>query len=105
MKPALEERETVVNYGRLDDTATVYTTDERVMNKLDKFVENSPDWEFVKQETSEGDIVSKTYRCPVSLISFRNRSKKGTMSEEQRRANAERLRNRQARKIQNNSSP
>ena len=103
MKPALEERETVVNYGRLDDTATVYTTDERVMNKLDKFVENSPDWEFVKQETNEGDIVSKTYRCPVEFISFRSKSRKGNMSEEQKRANAERLRRIQAHRIQNNS--
>jgi len=38
MKPNLEERETVINFGRLDKTASVYTSDETVMTKLDKFV-------------------------------------------------------------------
>lgn len=90
MKPSWEERETVVNYGRLDDTATVYTTDERVMTKLDRYVKNGTDWEFVGSEMHEGDIVSKTYRCPVSLISFRSKKVTGRkLSEEEKKEKAE----------------
>lgn len=88
MKPALEERETVINFGRLDKTASVYTSDETVMTKLDKFVKQDTGWKLKCQGTCDGDLVSKTYECPVEFISFR--SKKVTYTEEQKRAMAER---------------
>lgn len=75
MRPSLDERETIVNYGRLDDRAVVYTSDERVMTKLDRFVSESEVWEFEGQETCEGDIVAKKYSCPVNFISFRSKKR------------------------------
>jgi hypothetical protein len=39
MKPALEERETVINFGRLDKTASVYTSDETLMTKAGQILE------------------------------------------------------------------
>ena len=89
MKPTLEERETIINFGRLDKVASVYTSDDTVMTKLDKFVKQNTGWKFKSQETCQGDIVSKTYECPVEFISFR--SKKVTYTEEQKKAMAERL--------------
>ena len=89
MKPALEERETVINFGRLDKTASVFTSDDTVMTKLDKFVKQDTGWKLKGHETCDGDLVSKTYECPVEFISFR--SKKVTYTEEQKKAMAERL--------------
>lgn len=88
MKPILEERETVINFGRLDKTASVYTSDERLMTKLDKFVKQDTGWKLKGQETCEGDVVSKTYECPVEFISFR--SKKVAYTEEQKKERSER---------------
>ena len=92
MKPALEERETVINFGRLDKTASVYTSDETVMTKLDKFVKQDTGWKFKGQETCQGDVVSKTYECPVEFISFRSKKVTIELTEEQRQERAERLR-------------
>lgn len=89
MKPTLEERETVINFGRLDKTASVYTSDETVVTKLDKFLELDTGWKLKSTETREGDLVSKTYECPVEFISFR--AKKKVYTEEQKKAMAERL--------------
>ena len=71
MRPSTEEQETVINFGRNDSKATVYTSDARIMTKLDRFVSESEVWEFEGQETCEGDIVAKKYSCPVNFISFR----------------------------------
>lgn len=92
MKPILEERETVINFGRLDKTASVYTSDERLMTKLDKFVKQDTGWKFLKQETCQGDTVSKTYECPVELISFRSKKVARELTEEQKAKAAERFR-------------
>ena len=92
MKPVLEERETVINFGRLDKTASVYTSDETVMTKLDKFVKQDTGWKFKCQETCQGDIVSKTYECPVEFISFRSKKVTIELTEEQRQERSERLR-------------
>lgn len=93
MKPSLEERETHISFGRLDTVASVYTSDDTVMTKLDKFVKQDTGWELKSTATCGGDLVSKTYECPVEFISFRSKKTEGRkMTEEQRAEAAERLR-------------
>lgn len=75
MRPSTEEQETVINFGRNDSKATVYTSDARIMTKLDRFVSESEVWELEGQETCEGDIVAKKYSCPVNFISFRSKKR------------------------------
>ena len=92
MKPNLEERETVINFGRLDKTASVYTSVETVMTKLDKFVKQDTGWKLKDSDTCQGDLVSKTYECPVEFISFRSKKVTRELTEEQRARMAERAR-------------
>lgn len=77
MRPSYEEQETIIRIGRTEDTAEICTSDSRYMTKLDRLVENSPEWEFVRQETCEGDVVEKFYRCSANLVSFRNKTGTG----------------------------
>lgn len=88
MRPSYEEQETVIRIGRTEDTAEICTSDTRYMTKFDKLVENSDEWEFVRQETCEGDVVEKFYKCPANFISFRGKQRTGqtgrTLSEEQK---------------------
>ena len=92
MKPSLAEQETIIRIDRLSDTAEIYTSDSRYMTKFDKLVKASPEWEFVRQDTCEGDVCGKSYRCPVNLISFRSKTIKQDLTDEQRAAIAERFR-------------
>lgn len=93
MRPSNEEQETVVNFSRTDNFATVYTSDTRYMNRLDKLCKANPsEWKFRSQETCQGDIVSKTYTCPVNLISFRGKTLRIELTEEQKKERADRLR-------------
>ena len=97
MRPSSEEQETIIRIGRLSDRAEICTSDLRYMTKLDRLVENSPEWEFVRQETCEGDVVEKFYRCPVKFISFRSKAVKRELTDEQRQELADRLRRSQNR--------
>ncbi len=83
----LEERETSIGWSRLDDDATIYTTDETVMTRLEKLVaENPKEWRVKELHTVEGKLVGKTYICPVKLVSFRGKSIRLSAEEKQRRA-------------------
>ena len=109
MKPTLEERETIVNIGRLDDYAEIYTSDERYMTKLDKMVKNNPDeWKLIRTDTCAGDIVAKVYRCPAGFITFRSKKVTRELTDEQRAEMAERAkripRNKSSATIQESSA-
>ena len=86
MRTPGEEQETIIRWYQTDDTATIYTSSYAMMNRFDGFVEDG-EWEFVKQETCKGDIVSKTYKAPKSLVYGRRaKAKRPPMSEEHREA-------------------
>lgn len=92
VKPLLEEQETIIRIDRLSNTAEIYTSDSRHMNKFDKLVEKNPDeWKFVKQDTCDGDVTGKFYRCPVKYVSFRSKIVKRELTEEQKEEVRERL--------------
>ena len=92
MKPTYEEQETIINISRTENTATIYTSDSRYMTKLDKLVENNPDeWKCTGQEKQEGDVVAKYYECQAKYISFRSRTVKRELTEEQKEILRERM--------------
>lgn len=90
MRTPIEEQETIIRIDRVSDTAEIYTSDTRYMNKFDKLVESSPEWEFEQQTYCEGDVVGKFYKCPVNFISFRTKTVKKDLTDEQRAALADR---------------
>lgn len=95
MNVPIFEQETCINFWRDSDLASVYTSDATIMTKLDKQVKNNPDyWRLISD-----DGVGKTYETTKDLISFRARKTERVMTEEQRKAAAERLAMARAKKV------
>lgn len=86
----VDEQETTINYSRRDDMCEIYTSDSTTMTKLDKLVENG-DYKLIDTQYLDGVLVSKTYECSKKLISFRAKQSKREMTEEQKKASAERM--------------
>lgn len=88
---SLEEQETVIQFGRTDTGATIYTSDSTMITKLDHLCEDAPEFYSVdKVETINGEVVSKFYKLTdKKMISLRE--KKRTLSEEQKIKFAERM--------------
>lgn len=88
MKIPVNEQETVINFTRDSDKATVYTTDTTMLTKLHKLTKKNPEeWRLVDQDTVNGIVISETFECPNKLISLRAILR--VMTEEQRYAEAE----------------
>ncbi len=88
---SISEQEVNINFMRDEDFATIYTSDTTYMTKLDKLCKASPDMYSLISDTGRG----KTYRVEdKTLISFR--AKKRELSEEQKIAAGERMRQYQA---------
>ena len=91
MRTPGEEQETIIRWYRTDKTATIYTSDYLMMARFDKFVEEG-DWKFIKSDTCDGDIVSKTYEAPKELLYGRKAKKKtAPLTDEQKEALAMRF--------------
>lgn len=86
MKLSIDEQEIIINSSRDEDFATIYCSDSTWITKMDKLVTKSPNLFKVIRE----DDISKTYQFPKRLISIRSCIRE--MSEEQKRAAAERMR-------------
>lgn len=88
----LEEQEVNINFGRTDEYATAYVSDQTWITKLDKLVEKSNGLFTVISSTVDRDkkITSKTYKFPKKLISLRSSLR--NVSPEQKKALVERLR-------------
>lgn len=90
---SISEQEVSINFMRDEDFATIYISDTTYTTKLNKLYKTSPDMYSLIADTGRG----KTYRVEdKTLISFR--AKKREMSEEQRIAASERMRQYQANK-------
>nr|DAH15389.1 MAG TPA: hypothetical protein [Caudoviricetes sp.] len=89
MALSIDEQELHINANRDEDFAIAYCSDRTWITKMDKLVAKSPDLFVVVAETEHG----KTYRFPKRLISIRRSVVSRTMSDEQRQAAADRLRN------------
>jgi len=86
----VNEQETVINFWRDSNIASVYTSDSTMITKLMKRVKSNPDEWIIKEEhKARGEVVAYTYECPKKYISFRTKSK--VMSDEQKQNLASRL--------------
>lgn len=84
---SIYEQEVCINFMRDEDFATIYTSDTTYMTKLDKLCKTSPNMYSLITDTGRGKI----YRVEdKTLISFR--AKKREISEEQKIAAGERMR-------------
>ena len=87
MSVSIEEQEICINAMRDEKFATIYASDSTYITKLDKLCKESPDMNSLIEDTGRGKkLKDKT------LISFRAKKITRVMTEEQRKASAERLR-------------
>lgn len=95
---SVSEQEVHINFMRDENFATIYTSDTTYMTKLDKLCKTSPDMYSLIADTGRG----KTYRLEdKTLISFR--AKKRELTEEQKIAAGERMRQYQSSKQNQNA--
>jgi hypothetical protein len=88
---SITERETVINFGRNDDLAIVWTSDTMWFTKMDKLIEKNPEeFKCTKEETIDGQVVQKRYEFPKKYVSIRSKSVKRELTEEQKQKYAER---------------
>lgn len=90
----IEEQETHINFSRGDSRAEIYTSDTTMMTKLNKLIE-LPDTEWKLERVSKlgnGEVIGKTYSCPVEFISFRTKRSSRKFTEEEKKAISERFR-------------
>ena len=81
----VNEQETVIVIDRETRRATIYTTDTRYMNKLDKIYKRK------NTRLNDGKIAALEYEVPEKLVSFRSKATKRNLTEEQRQAFTERM--------------
>ena len=97
MNVPLEEQETVIQFNRTDDYATIYTSDSTMITKLDKCCDEAPEFYKLQKEDHlrDGSVSGKTYiLSDRKMLSFRKT--KRVVSEEQKeiaRQNMLRLKN------------
>ena len=92
MNVPLEEQETVIQFNRTDDYATIYTSDSTMITKLDKCCEEAPEFYKLQKEDHlrDGSVSGKTYiLSDRKMLSFRK--SKRVYSEEERKMLRERL--------------
>lgn len=86
----LDEQEIVIIMSGRTDIVKVYASYPHWIKRLDKYCEEEPDnWKCVKVDTIDGDVVGKFYEAPRDLFKLQKRKRR--ISEEQKRASAERL--------------
>ena len=81
----VNEQETVITIDRETRRATIYTSDTRYINKLDKR------YERVREHRNCDGITAVEYEVDEKLISFRSGIVKQNLTEEQRQKIAARL--------------
>ena len=92
MSIPLAEQETIINFSRDEEFAYIWTSDSTVMTKLDKRVD-SGDYELIDTgKDTDGNLLSKEYRCLKRLVSFRSKKVSRELTDEQKHALADRLR-------------
>ena len=85
------ERETIIRWDEESSEASFYTASPVQIRRMDKLTaENPANFREIRAEKCQGEICAKTYTIPKDFITIR--SKRRILSEEQRAANAERLR-------------
>lgn len=93
MALCMTEQEFNILHSRGDRHVDMYVSDTLWMRKMDRLVQESPEhYQCTKVITAKGEIVGKEYRFPVKMLLLRRRPVVCHLTEEQRKACAERLR-------------
>jgi len=80
--------------GTRAERMTVYTSDYGYMLRFDRFVKNNPsEWREEEVQRVGNDIVGKRYSCPTSCLSFRSKTLKRNLTDKQKTALYQNLRN------------
>lgn len=92
-KLSIEEQEVNINFNRLSDEATLYTSDITFIRAMDKKCEECPDtYKCIEiGKTPEGVVVSKTYSFPKKLVSVRKPMAQKNVSEDVKKLRMENL--------------
>lgn len=86
------EQEVIINFNAEDEEATLYSANPAWIRKMDKMVELNPEqFSMYRKEKLHGEIVSKAYRFPKEFITIRSKKREVNLTDEQRKAAAERL--------------
>lgn len=88
IKLSREEQETIITWCEADNSCEIYTCSPSLITKLDGYCKLYPDVYKLKRK----DELSKTYSLTKNFITIRSGIKR-TMSEENKKASAERLKN------------
>lgn len=87
----VDERETSLLFGADDECIQMYTSDNKMVNKMKQLMKQAPDIYTCKKIGPNFDKPSGYFfYFPVELLSFR--TKKKTMTDAQREAAADRMR-------------
>lgn len=87
------ERETIITFNEASADAVLYTASPIMMRRMDKLCETAPEnyrEHTNRREYVDGEYISKVYSFPKELIKLRPR--KRVLSEEQKQAAIEQLR-------------
>lgn len=86
------EQETVINFNAKEDAAELYTADPVWIRKMDKLIKQNPEqFKPGKSERYEGKVIAKRYIFPKRFVTIRSKDIERKMTEEQKRAAAERM--------------
>jgi len=101
MNVAGEEQETIINLSRNGNRATIWTSETTMMTKLDRMTEKNPkEWKMKNEDHfTDGTTADKIYTCPKAFISFRSMERVNHLTDEQRKAAGERMRERRAQNL------
>lgn len=64
-----EERETTLNFNAADKTASIYTSQPEVWQRLGRI----PGFRLLEEGKINGKVVSKEFECPRSFVRFTKR--------------------------------
>ena len=101
------EQETTISFSRDGKEADVWTSDITMMTKLDKLCNDSPnEYKCIEVGRSlDGLLTNKRYTIKnKKLLSFRSATTKREISDEQRKALAQRMRDLNKSKSTNNNT-
>ena len=90
-----DEQETTINFSRTDKEAEVYTSDNTVLTKIkNMFSSDDCEWKLKNVvKDKKGNVVSVFFSVPKKHISLRAKTAKSSLTDEQKQAAAERLKN------------
>lgn len=80
----IQEQETIITWYRTDTQATIYTSDRKMMTKLDKM------YPRIKQLYDHNKIYAVEYALAPTLITFRKQKVKQNITKGERKARAKR---------------